>query len=120
MLISRNEDLLEKVRAELRKVEGAEGEEHGVLVGNVGDGGFWGELRREVSFSLLSFSISTFGGKSGGNSGGLGGVEDREWVEAGGRLMNGSRNELISLSTRLESRITLLFSSRVRVCWKRW
>jgi len=119
LLIGRNKDLLEKVRAELRKVEGAEGEEHGVLVGDVGDGGFWGELRREVSFSL-SFSISTFGGKSGGNSRGLGRVEDREWVEAGRRLMNGSRKVLISLSTRLELRITLLFSSRVWVCWKRW
>jgi FlaA1/EpsC-like NDP-sugar epimerase len=46
LLIGRNESLLGKVREELEKV--GEGE-HRVLVGDVGDGEFWGLLKKEVS-----------------------------------------------------------------------
>ena len=49
LLIGRNERLLEKVRNGLGKVE----EEHVVLTGDVGDGEFWGQLRKEVSADLL-------------------------------------------------------------------
>ena len=47
LLIGRNETSLERVKAELKEVEG---EGHGILVGDVGDGEFWGGLRKEVSF----------------------------------------------------------------------
>jgi short-subunit dehydrogenase len=50
LLIGRNEKLLEKVRSGLGKV----GEEHIILVGDVGDGELWGQLRKEVSVGLLS------------------------------------------------------------------
>jgi FlaA1/EpsC-like NDP-sugar epimerase len=46
LLIGRNETLLEKVKGELEKVEG---QEHRILVGDVGDGYFWGLLKKEVS-----------------------------------------------------------------------
>jgi FlaA1/EpsC-like NDP-sugar epimerase len=46
LLIGRNESLLGKVKEELEKAEGGE---HRVLVGDVGDGEFWGALKKEVS-----------------------------------------------------------------------
>jgi len=46
LLIGRNESLLGTVKEELEIVEG---KEHRILVGDVGDGEFWGMLRKEVS-----------------------------------------------------------------------
>jgi hypothetical protein len=49
LLIGRNERLLVNVKDGLGKV----GEEHDVLVGDVGDGELWGQVRKEVSVGLL-------------------------------------------------------------------
>jgi FlaA1/EpsC-like NDP-sugar epimerase len=50
LLVGRNGSLLGKVKEGL---ESAEGGEHRVLVGDVGDGEFWGLLKKEVSLVSL-------------------------------------------------------------------
>jgi FlaA1/EpsC-like NDP-sugar epimerase len=49
LLIGRNESLLGHVKEELEKAEGGE---HRVLVGDVGNGEFWALLKKEVSLVL--------------------------------------------------------------------
>ncbi|KAE9380195.1 NAD(P)-binding protein [Stipitochalara longipes BDJ] len=50
LLIGRNEALLGKVREGLEKVEGGE---HRALIGDVGDGEFWRQLRKEKHVDML-------------------------------------------------------------------
>ncbi|KAH7409245.1 hypothetical protein BKA64DRAFT_391414 [Cadophora sp. MPI-SDFR-AT-0126] len=55
ILVGRNRDLLEGVKAGLDGVKGEEGDEggHKVLVGDVGDGAFWDDVRKLKNIDIL-------------------------------------------------------------------
>ncbi len=88
-------------------LEEAGGGEHRILVGDVGDGEFWGLLKKEVSL-VLCVKLA-WGGS-------LEVLRKLGCLRSG---VNEDRNMLIYWSMQLESPITLLFLSRVQVFWKR-
>ncbi|KAK0109774.1 hypothetical protein ONS95_002450 [Cadophora gregata] len=53
ILVGRNRDLLEGVKASLDSVDEAEEKSHKVLVGDVGEGAFWEGIRKEVNIDIL-------------------------------------------------------------------
>jgi FlaA1/EpsC-like NDP-sugar epimerase len=51
ILVGRNGSLLDQVKQSLVEVDGAAGNGHQILVGDVGDAAFWERIKKEVSLS---------------------------------------------------------------------
>jgi hypothetical protein len=51
ILVGRNRSLLDQVKQSLVEVDGAAGNGHQILVGDVGDAAFWERIKKEVSLS---------------------------------------------------------------------
>jgi nucleoside-diphosphate-sugar epimerase len=51
ILVGRNSSLLDQVKQSLVEMDGAAGNGHQILVGDVGDAAFWERIKKEVSLS---------------------------------------------------------------------